>query len=78
MRDDAYEAYVDKCLSMGIVPSSKEKIQKNEELIEFVAREDSLMRDGEHKGYISSTKAKEFVIRAYDMGYKDALREIAS
>lgn len=68
--DEAYEAYVNKCAFFGVKPSSRDNLERNEEVVDVVH---------EGKGrYILVTKAKELVTRAYDMGYKEAMREIAS
>ncbi|MDD3467922.1 MAG: hypothetical protein PHE67_12300 [Campylobacterales bacterium] len=71
MSDEAYESYVKKCAFYKVQPSTKEEIERHEEVCKIVD-------EVPPTHFISANKAKELVIRAYDMGYEEAMREIAS
>jgi len=73
MSDEAYKAYKEKCKKLGLKPTTREVLQQNEEVPEehkHISINDARM--------ISVAKAKEFVKKAYKMGYDEAMMEIAS
>jgi len=75
MSDEAYEAYATKCYAFGLKPTKKELLELHEEVCETTVQHKKLINNAK---LISVDKAKEFATRAYDMGYKEAMREIAS
>lgn len=73
MCDEAYESYVTKCAHFGLSPTPRALLEKHE-----VYDEKEYPQEQDSSGFISVAKAKDLVKKAYVLGYKEAMREIAS